>query len=227
LTQSFPAAVIFDMDGLMFDTERLVLRAWTRAMADFGYSASEAVFLRSVGMTMARTNQVLRAEYGPDFPLDETNDRTGDYIWQEVDDLGAPLKLGLLALLDYLDSRGIPRAVASSSDRRTVDRMLSAAGLLDGFAATVAGDEVTHGKPAPDIFLRAAALLDVAPEQCLVLEDSEAGTQSAKAAGMPCIIVPDLKQPAPEIAALATAVLPDLNAVRDWLAALAAPGDYR
>ncbi len=227
MTQSFPAAVIFDMDGLMFDSERLVLRAWTRAMADFGYQASEELFLSTVGQTMARTNQVLRATYGPDFLLDETNGRTGDYFWQEVDEQGAPLKPGLLELLDYLDSRGIARAVASSSDRRTVDRMLTAAGLLDGFAATVAGDEVAHGKPAPDIFLHAAGLLGVIPEQCLVLEDSEAGTRAASAAGMACIIVPDLKQPSSETSALATSVLPDLHTVRHWLNGQPASPDDR
>ena len=168
---------------------------------------------------MERTNQVLREVYGPDFPLDETNERTGDFIWQEVDELGVPIKPGLLDLLDYLDSLGVIRAVASSSDRATVDRLLSAAGLRHGFAATVAGDQVQHGKPAPDIFLHAAGLLGVAPGQCLVLEDLEAGTRASAAAGMACIIVPDLKQPGTEVAALAVAVLPDLYAVRDWLAA--------
>lgn len=202
----------------MFDSERLVLRAWTRAMADFGYSSSEDVYLRTVGMTIERTNLILREAYGPDFLLEATNERTSQYIWQEVEDLGAPMKPGLLALLDFLDHNGIPRAVASSSDRRTVNRMLTTAGLLDGFTATVAGDEVQHSKPAPDIFRRAAALLGVAPGRCLVLEDSEAGTRAAAAAGIACIVVPDLKQPSPEVAALAAAVLPDLNAVRDWLA---------
>ena len=211
------AAVIFDMDGLMFDSERLILRAWTRALADFGYQASEEVFLRSVGMTMERTNQVLRDAYGPDFPLDATNARTDVYVWQEVATQGVPLKPGLPALFAYLDSQRIPRAVASSSSRSTVNGLLTAADLLAGFGATVAGDEVARGKPAPDIFQRAADLLGVPPNRCLVLEDSEAGTRAAVAAGMACIIVPDLKHPAPEVASLAAAVLPDLYAVRDWL----------
>ena len=219
LTQYFPAVVIFDMDGLMFDSERLVLHTWTRAMADFGYQASEEVFQRSVGQTMERTNQVLREEYGADFLLDETNQRTSEYYWQAIDQQGAPLKPGLLALLDFLDEQDMKRAVASSSDRRNIDRMLASAGLTGRFAATMAGDEVQHGKPAPDIFLRAAGLLNVAPDRCLVLEDSEAGTRAAAAAGMTCIIVPDLIEPNPEVAALAAAVLPDLYAVREWLKA--------
>ncbi len=219
MTRLSTSAVIFDMDGLMFDSERLVLLTWTRAMADFGYQASEEIFQRSVGQTMERTNQVLREEYGADFLLDETNQRTSEYYWQAIDQQGAPLKPGLLALLDYLDEQGIARAVASSSDRRNIDKMLTAAGLSTGFTATVAGDEVQNGKPAPDIFLRAASLLNVTPDRCLVLEDSEAGARAAVAAGIPCIIVPDLRPPSPEVASLAAAVLPDLHAVCDWLAA--------
>ena len=86
MTQLSCNAVIFDMDGLMFDSERLVLHTWTRAMADFGYQASEEVFQRSVGQTMERTNQVLREEYGADFLLDETNQRTSEYYWQAIDE---------------------------------------------------------------------------------------------------------------------------------------------
>jgi HAD superfamily hydrolase (TIGR01509 family) len=212
------AAVLFDMDGLMFDTERLLYEAWQRAMADFGYQASEEVFLASVGTTVASTNQLLRAAYGPDFPLEDTNGRTGDYIWQEVDVRGAPLKPGLLALLDFLEACGILKAVASSSERATIDRLLGSVDLLRRFAVTVAGDEVAHGKPAPDIFLLAASRLGVDPAQCLVLEDSEPGARAARSAGMAVIIVPDIKAPSDEVARLAAAVLPDLHAVQDWLA---------
>lgn len=213
------SAVLFDMDGLMFDTERLVLRAWRRAMADFGYEASEEVYLASVGTTVESTSRLLRAAYGPDFPLEATNGRAGEYIWQEVDRQGVPLKPGLLALLDYLETEGIPKAVASSSNRAAIDRLLAAAGLAQRFAATAAGDEVAQGKPAPDIFLLAAQRLGVEPRRCLVLEDSEPGARAAHAAGMAVIIVPDLKPPSDAVARLAGAVLPDLNAVQAWLAA--------
>ncbi len=212
------AAVLFDMDGLMFDSERLILRAWQRAMADYGYEASEEVFLASVGTTVESTNRLLRAAYGPDFPLHATNDRTGEYVWQEVEEQGAPCKPGLHALLDYLEARGVPKAVASSSERASIDRLLAAAGLAGRFAATAAGDEVMHGKPAPDIFLLAAQRLGVEPARCLVLEDSNPGAQAAHAAGMAVVIVPDIKPPAQATVDLAAAVLPDLHAVRDWLA---------
>jgi HAD superfamily hydrolase (TIGR01509 family) len=216
--QATIAAVLLDMDGLMLDTERLLYAVWQRAMADFGYEASEEVFLASVGTTVQSTNQLLRAAYGPEFPLEATNGRTGDYVWQEVDARGAPLKPGLPALLDYLEAQGIPKAVASSSERATIDRLLGSVGLLPRFAVTVAGDEVARGKPAPDIFLLAASRLGVEPGRCLVLEDSEPGARAAHAAGMAVIIVPDLKSPSDDVARLAAAVLPDLHAVQGWLA---------
>jgi HAD superfamily hydrolase (TIGR01509 family) len=208
------SAVLFDMDGLMFDTERLMWRAWRRALADFGYQASEEVFVASIGATVESTNQLLVAAYGPDFLLEATNRRTDEYARQEVEARGAPLKPGLLALLDYLEAREIPKAVASSSGRATIDRLLAAAGLAQRFAAIAAGDQVAQGKPAPDIFLLAAQRLGVEPARCLVLEDSERGAQAARAAGMAVIIVPDIKPPAAEIAPLAAAVLPDLQAVQ-------------
>jgi HAD superfamily hydrolase (TIGR01509 family) len=215
------SAVLFDMDGLMFDTERLIWRAWRQAMDDFGYEASDEVFLASIGATVESTNQLLIAAYGPDFLLEATNRRTDEYAWQEVEARGAPLKPGLLALLDYLELQEIPKAVASSSGRATIDRLLAAAGLAQRFAAIAAGDQVTHGKPAPDIFLLAARRLGVEPARCLVLEDSERGAQAARAAGMAVVIVPDIKPPPADIASLAAAVLPDLHAVQAWLAARA------
>ncbi len=174
--------------------------------------------MRSVGRTVEATNQILRTAYGPDFHLEATNERTGEYVWQEVDARGAPVKPGLLALLGYLEARGLPRAVASSSARASIDRLLASVDLQPRFAAIAAGDEVAQGKPAPDIFLLAASRLGVEPAHCLVLEDSEAGTRAAHAAGMTALIVPDLKLPSDQVAALAAAVLPDLHAVRDWLA---------
>lgn len=210
-------AVLFDMDGLMFDTERLMLRSWQRAMADFGYDGTEEVFLRSVGRTVGATDQILRAAYGPDFPLQAANQRTGEYARQEMHLRGVPIKQGLPELLNYLEAQGLAKAVASSSQRAVVDRLVSAAGLAERFGATAAGDEVPHGKPAPDIFLLAAQRLGVEPARCLVLEDSEPGARAAHAAGMAVIIVPDLKPPCDEVAQLAAAVLPDLHAVQAWL----------
>lgn len=211
-------AVIFDMDGLMLDTERLILWGWQQAMADFGYPAPVELYLRSVGMTEERTNEILREALGETFPVEAVREREREHVRRRIAEDGVPLKPGLLELLDYLDSQALARAVASSAWRRTVEGHLRGAGLLPRFHAIAAGDEVAHGKPAPDIFLLAAQRLGVPPAHCLVLEDSEPGARAAHAAGMAVTIVPDLKPPSAEVAQLAAAVLPDLHAVRDWLA---------
>jgi HAD superfamily hydrolase (TIGR01509 family) len=211
------AAVIFDMDGLMFDTERLILWAWQKAMADCGFSAPEELYLKSVGLTDEATNAILVEALGPEFPLEAVRERERQYLRGYVEEHGAPIKPGLLELLDFLDELGLPKAIGSSSQRRTVERMVASAGLQGRFVALAGGDEVTYGKPAPDIYLLAARRLGVSPAGCLVLEDSEPGVQAARAAGMTPILVPDLKPPSAEGAALARWVLPSLHEVKEIL----------
>ena len=201
----------------MFDTERLILWAWQKAMADYGFPAPEELYLKSVGLTDEATNAILVEALGDGFPLEAVRDRERQYLDGYVEEHGAPIKPGLLELLDFLDELGLPKAVGSSSRRRTIERMVSSAGLQDRFGALAGGDEVTHGKPAPDIFLLAAQRLGVPAAGCLVLEDSEPGTQAARAAGMTPILVPDLKPPSPEGAALAYRVLPSLHDVKELL----------
>lgn len=212
-----PAAVIFDMDGLTLDTERLILWAWQQAMADFGYPAPEELYLRSVGVTDAATDDILREALGEDFPVQAVRERERQHYRRAIADHGVPLKPGVVELLAFLEERRVPKAVGSSARRATVERLLGQAGLLHRFDAIAAGDEVAEGKPSPDVFLLAAQRLGVAPAGCLVLEDSEPGTVAARGAGMTAIIVPDLKPPSAEVAALAHAVLPSLDAVRALL----------
>lgn len=212
-----PKALLFDMDGLMFDTERLVLTAWRQAVTEAGFPARDEVFLECVGRNAEATDQVVRAAYGPGFPLEAVNRRTNQLIWQQINREGVPLKPGLLPLLDYLEAQGIPKAVASSTERPIVEQLLQRTGLRPRFAAVVGGDEVPRSKPAPDIFLLAAQRLGAEPAHCLVLEDSEPGAQAALAAGMAVVVVPDLKPPSVEVAQQVVAVLSSLDAVLTWL----------
>lgn len=211
------SAVLFDMDGLMFDTERLTHRAWARAMADFGQPASFDLFLRCVGTSEAGTNAILSAALGAAFPVAALRERERAYVRKIIAEEGLPVKPGLLALLAALDDWKLPRAVASSSHRATIERNLARAELTQHFHTWAGGDEVAQGKPAPDVFLLAAQRLGVSPQHCLVLEDSENGVRAAVAAGCTVINVPDLKPLPVDAAALTAAILPDLVAVRDWL----------
>ncbi|MDH7489994.1 MAG: HAD family phosphatase [Anaerolineae bacterium] len=213
-------AVIFDMDGLMLDSERMARDAWRRALADWGLALPDDVYFQLIGREAADTKAILARAYGPALPVEEAYARKQRYLEEGMLHGGIPTKPGLHALLDLLDARGIRKAVASSTHRPLVVQKLELTHLLERFEVVVCGDEVRNGKPAPDVFLLAAERLGVPARDCIVLEDSEPGIRAARAAGMTPILVPDLKPPSPEIAALTHRVLPSLDAVREYLAAL-------
>jgi HAD superfamily hydrolase (TIGR01509 family) len=203
------SAVILDMDGLMFDTERLARDAWRRAMAEHGYALDDEVYLSVVGRTVEGACGAFVDAFGPGLPILDIEAAKARYL-REMLEPGPPLKHGLLALLDGLEALGLPLAVASATARAEVERRLVGVGLLARFGAVVGGDEVALGKPAPDLFLVAAARLGASPAECLVFEDSEAGVNAAAAAGMAVVMVPDLVEPSPSARVLAEAVLPSL-----------------
>ena len=206
-------AVIFDMDGLLIDTETLVRLTWQQAATDCGVDLDDALFLRLVGRTRRDTHAILVETFGEAFALDAFQTRC-TARWEEcIAETGIPLKRGVGELLDRLDEIAMPRAVATSTGREAAVRSLALAGVLDRFSHLVTGDQVERGKPAPDIFLRAASLLGVEPARCLVLEDSPYGVMAAHAAGMVPVMVPDLVAPTDEIARLAYAVLGSLDEV--------------
>ena len=203
------SAVIFDMDGLMFDTERLARDAWRCAMAEHGYALDDELYLTVVGRTVEGACSVFVDAFGPDLPISDIEAAKARYL-RDMLEPSPPLKPGLLTLLDGLEALRLPLAVASATALAEVERRLASVGLLGRFAAIVGGDEVARGKPAPDLFLLAAERLGAHPEDCVVFEDSEAGVHAAAAAGMAVVVVPDLVEPSPSARAMARAVLPSL-----------------
>jgi HAD superfamily hydrolase (TIGR01509 family) len=203
-------AVIFDMDGLMLDSETLGRQIWSRALAERGYALADGAYLRLIGRTLRDVALILGEVFGADFPFDEVYAQRQRYYEEHIARHGIPLKPGLLELLDFLDQRGIPRAVASSTRREFALLKLSSAGVLGRFNAVACGDEVVNGKPAPDVFLEAARRLGIPPQYCLALEDSEAGVRAAHAAGMVVVMIPDLKPPTAELERLAYRILSTL-----------------
>jgi HAD superfamily hydrolase (TIGR01509 family) len=209
------SAVIFDMDGLMFDTERIAQQAWVRAAGDFGYVYPDQVYQGVIGRARPDVERYSMEAFGAEFPFEVVYRAKGRYMLEALESDGIPLKPGLLDLLAWLEARSIPAAVASSSPRAAVLRNLKLAGLEpERFGALVGGDEVPHGKPAPDIFLEVARRLEIPPEKCLVLEDSNAGIKAAHAAGMHPVMVPDLKPPTDEAHALAYRIVDSLAGVQ-------------
>jgi beta-phosphoglucomutase-like phosphatase (HAD superfamily) len=213
-------AVIFDMDGVILDSQGLACHAWTRAVQSLGYQLSDELNLELLGRNQSDSDAILRHRLGDGFPVEAAR-RSATIIFGDLTAAdGVPLKSGVGSLLDFLDGRELKKAIATSTPRAACLRHLTRSKLLHRFDATVCGDEVVKGKPAPDIFLQAARLLQIDPASCVVLEDSFAGIRSAYAAGMIPVMVPDLKQPDAEIRALAYRVVPNLDGARDAIATL-------
>jgi len=186
------------MDGLMLDTEIIYHQAWQRAAADLGYRLDDDLLHGLIGIRTEECEEIICARLDDAFPLDafrlDWNQR-----WREIAETeGIPRKPGLLELLDLLEARQIPKAVATSSTQGEAEYSLTVTQLRARFPVVVSGDQVAHGKPAPDIFLAAAAALDVDPTRCMAFEDSSAGAIAASAAGMSTYIVPDLVPPSAE-----------------------------
>lgn len=205
------SAVVFDMDGLMVDTESIYQLAWRDAARCFGYHLSEETLRATTGRRLEDCYKILRSAVDEVFPMSAFLE-LWPRLWHEhVSTNGVPQKPGLTALLDLLDAYHIPKAVATSTEYPEAVFTLEKAGIADRFALIISGDQIANGKPAPDIFLRAADRLGVAPCHCLALEDSEAGVLAAAAAGMVTIMVPEIEPISPDVTARAYRVFSSLH----------------
>ncbi len=211
------SAVIFDMDGLMFDTESLSRAAWREILADRGYTLPEEIYLQLPGRSAEDTQAILRQALGADLPAEHLMQLKRPHVRQHIDRHGLTVKAGLVELLDWLEAHSIARAVASSASEQEVTFKLSRSGLGERFGAVVTRDQAKAGKPAPDIFLAAARQLGLPATECAVLEDSDAGIRAAHTAGMLPLMVPDRQPPSAESLALACQVFPSLHEAKAFL----------
>ncbi|WP_349984670.1 HAD family hydrolase [Stenotrophomonas sp. WHRI 8082] len=216
-----PDAVIFDMDGLMIDSERVSIACWSEASAAMGIALPDGFFLQMVGLG-DRDCERLLLQHIDEARIASLFSNCHD-LYEARTQAGLPLRPGILELLDLLKTHGVPRAVATSTRQPRANRKLGASGLLPYFDAVVTSSDVQHPKPAPDIYLLAAQRLGKDPARCLALEDSPAGTRAAVAAGMTAIQVPDLVHPDDGLRALGHRIVDSLHDVRallvPWLAA--------
>ena len=212
-----PKAVIFDMDGLILDTESLGIRTWAAAATMTGVEFDPALLPSMIGRSNRDCRALLRQHYGDAYPVDQLAASCTVAFDAIVAQDGIALKAGVVELLEWLESHDIPRAVATSTRRARALAQLTDKKLFHRFATLVGGDEVAHSKPAPDIFIEAAARLHVPAGECVVLEDSEPGVRAAVAAGIAPVMVPDLHGPSAAVLAADTLVLPSLFEVRTYL----------
>ena len=214
-----PRAVIFDMDGLMLDTERLAPAAWREAARQLDVDFDMGLLPAMIGRNAVDCRMLVLERHGPRFPVDALMHAWGVAYDAIVERDGIDLKPGLLELLAWLECEAIPKSVATSTRRDRARAKLTQTGIVDRFAALTGGDEIARGKPAPDIFLLAAQRMGHVPATIVVLEDSVPGVQAALAAGMTPIMVPDLMPPSAEILARDVLVLESLAHVPHRLGA--------
>lgn len=210
-------AVIFDMDGLMFDTERLAIEAWSHAGKKLGYDLKEELVYKTLGLDVKSTRRVFAECVGDGIDFEACMRLGGEYITQYVADNGMPLKKGLIELLNHLRSHQYRITMATSTVKVNAERYLRAANVIHYFDEIACGDMIKRGKPEPDIYLKAIEITGMAPEECMALEDAPAGILSAYRAGAKPVMIPDLTQPDEETSKLLYAKLPSLLEVIDLL----------
>jgi HAD superfamily hydrolase (TIGR01509 family) len=206
-------AVIFDLDGLVLDTEPTYRLAWERAAQEMGFALDDAFFAGLSGCQGSDVEAALLARVGSDFALPEFRRRSGEHWRSHVESHGIAVKAGAGRLLEHLRQSGLPFSLATNSRRQYAERCLHLAGLAGAFPLMVARDDVARGKPAPDVYLETARRLGLAPAACLVLEDSLPGLTAAYQAGMAPVLVTDCAATAQAGAALAWRILESLEDV--------------
>ncbi|OYT73575.1 MAG: hydrolase [Chloracidobacterium sp. CP2_5A] len=212
------AAVIFDMDGLLLDTEAIYCRSWQRAAADCGFSIAPTFYGQLVGRSRADALQIVLDHFGEAVPMPAFHERVLHYESVCFAEEPIPVKPGVWETLDKVDELRLPKALATSTHRPAATERLARVGLDRRFRLTVTGDEAARPKPSPDIYLAACARLGVAPERALAFEDSDPGVCAAHAAGLTVIMVPDFKAPSPDVRQRAARIFSSLTEALEQLA---------
>ncbi len=211
-------AVIFDMDGIIFDSERLVLDCWEKLGERYGYQGIREVFTKCIGTNKVRTKEIVCKAYGDSFPYDEFSKESSILFHEMTAQEGLPVKKGSREILDFLKENHIPMGLASSTRAAVVTEELKQAGLYEYFQVVMGGDQLQRSKPAPDIYLMTCARMGVSPQDAYAIEDSYNGIRSAYSAGMKPVMVPDLLPATDEMRNLSVIILEDLLQVKEYFA---------
>lgn len=192
-------AVVFDMDGLMFDTEKLTYEIIKETMEEKGFKFTLDFYKTTVGKRSADVIKLYKEKFGESFDYQEMKAENMEKFRRYTEKNGIPIKKGLFSLLDYLKEKDMKIALATSTTTKSATEMLKRAGVLEYFDELLCAESVEKGKPHPDVFLKAAEKLKFPPESCIGLEDSFNGVISSSEAGLITIMIPDLLEPTKEI----------------------------
>lgn len=210
-------AIIFDMDGLMIDSERVTFECYQEILKGMNLTMDEEFYKTLLGKPIKGIYQRFYDVYGNDFPIEDVIKDVHALMAQRFETEGVPVKTGLKSLLEYLKANNYKTIVATSSNRDRVDTILAQAQITDYFDDSICGDEVTKGKPNPEVFLKSCQKLGVSADEAIVLEDSEAGIQASYDAGIKVICIPDMKYPEKQYEEKTFKIFKDLNDVTDYL----------
>ena len=216
--------VIFDMDGIIFDSERLILDCWEKVGEKYQIANIREVCIDCTGTNSVKTREIIYAYYGESFAYDKYRKEADELFKEYVRTKGLPVKKGVRELLQYLQAERIPIGLASSTRLAIVEEELRQAGLYDYFQVVMGGDQLKRSKPEPDIYLLTCEKMGILPECAYAIEDSYNGIRSAYSAGMMPIMVPDILQADDEMKEKSVAVLQDLLQVKQYFQEVGCPG---
>jgi len=209
--------IIFDMDGILIDTERISFDSFKKVFKDYNYEINRDFYIKLIGHNLKSIKQIMLDEYGNDFPFDEIYEKKVKISIDTIKRDGLIVKKGVQELVDYLKKNDYKIAVATSTRRERAHEHLKEINLLDKIDYVICGDQVSNSKPDPEIFLKAAKGLELLPEDCIVIEDSEAGILAAHNAGIKSINVPDMIMPNDIIKKFAYKICDSLIEVKETL----------
>lgn len=213
-------AIIFDMDGLMIDSERVTFECYQERLKDMNLTMDEEFYKTLLGKPIKGNYQRFYDVYGNDFPIENVIQDVHQLMAERFETEGVPVKKGLVELLHYLKDNNYKTIVATSSNRDRVDKILAQAKITEFFDDSICGDEVTKGKPNPEVFLKSCQKLGVNVDEAIVLEDSEAGIQASYDANIKVICIPDMKYPEKQYEEKTFKILKDLTEVTAYLKSL-------
>ena len=213
-------AIIFDMDGLMIDSERVTFECYQERLKDMNLTMDEEFYKTLLGKPIKGIYQRFYDVYGNDFPIENVIQDVHQLMAERFETEGVPVKKGLVELLHYLKDNNYKTIVATSSNRDRVDKILAQAKITEFFDDSICGDEVTKGKPNPEVFLKSCQKLGVNVDEAIVLEDSGAGIQASYDANIKVICIPDMKYPEKQYEEKTFKILKDLTEVTAYLKSL-------
>ena len=210
-------AVIFDMDGVIFDTEKVYLDIWIEVFEKYGYKMTKELYVNVMGTGRKNVIKTFLENFGDDLPIEKMYEEKDNQLFYIIENQGIPLKEGVKELFSMLKEKNYKIALATSAKRERVEKQIKDKWLKESFDAIVCSDDVEKGKPSPDIFLKAAKKIDVEPENCFVVEDSPAGIKAAFSGGMKGIHVEDLKAADEDILKYCEKNFKNLQEIKEYL----------